>query len=55
LKAINPDLLLSMSPSPDEWGLVEYLQDSQTWVVTLALGLRERVNSVEVLTENWWI
>ncbi len=32
LKAINPDLLLSMSPSPYEWGLVEYLQDSQTWV-----------------------
>jgi uncharacterized lipoprotein YddW (UPF0748 family) len=32
LKAINPDLLLSMSPSPYEWGLLEYLQDSQTWV-----------------------
>ena len=32
LKAINPDLLLSMSPSPYEWGLVEYLQDSQSWV-----------------------
>jgi uncharacterized lipoprotein YddW (UPF0748 family) len=32
LKAINPDLLLSMSPSPYEWGLVEYLQDSPTWV-----------------------
>jgi uncharacterized lipoprotein YddW (UPF0748 family) len=32
LKAINPDLLLSMSPSPYQWGLVEYLQDSQTWV-----------------------
>ncbi|NJS10233.1 MAG: family 10 glycosylhydrolase [Microcoleus sp. CSU_2_2] len=32
LKAINPDLLLSMSPSPYEWGLMEYLQDSQTWV-----------------------
>ncbi|MGB3263908.1 MAG: family 10 glycosylhydrolase [Microcoleus sp.] len=32
LKAINPDLLLSLSPSPYEWGLVEYLQDSQTWV-----------------------
>ena len=32
LKAINPDLLLSMSPSPYEWGLVEYLQDSQAWV-----------------------
>lgn len=32
LKAINPDLLLSMSPSPYEWGLVEYLQDSKSWV-----------------------
>ncbi|MEG3844024.1 family 10 glycosylhydrolase [Microcoleus sp. herbarium14] len=32
LKAINPDLLLSMSPSPYEWGLVEYLQDSQALV-----------------------
>lgn len=32
LKAINPDLLLSMSPSPYDWGLVEYLQDSQAWV-----------------------
>lgn len=32
LKAISPDLLLSLSPSPYEWGLVEYLQDSQTWV-----------------------
>lgn len=32
LKAINPDLLLSMSPSPYQWGLVEYLQDSQVWI-----------------------
>lgn len=32
LKAISPDLLLSMSPSPYEWGLVEYLQDSKSWV-----------------------
>ena len=32
VKAINPDLLLSMSPSPYEWGLVEYLQDSKAWV-----------------------
>ncbi len=32
LKAINPDLLLSMSPSPYDWGFVEYLQDSQAWV-----------------------
>lgn len=32
LKAINPDLLLSMSPSPYQWGLLEYLQDSQAWV-----------------------
>ncbi|MEG4321772.1 MULTISPECIES: family 10 glycosylhydrolase [unclassified Microcoleus] len=32
LKAISPDLLLSMSPSPYEWGLVEYLQDSKTWL-----------------------
>ncbi|MCU0545091.1 MAG: family 10 glycosylhydrolase [Oscillatoriaceae cyanobacterium Prado104] len=32
LKAINPELLLSMSPSPYEWGLLEYLQDSKTWV-----------------------
>ncbi len=32
LKAINPDLLLSLSPSPYEWGLLEYLQDSPAWV-----------------------
>ncbi|MEG4302682.1 family 10 glycosylhydrolase [Microcoleus sp. D3_18a_C4] len=32
VKAINPDLLLSMSPSPYDWGLVEYLQDSKAWV-----------------------
>ncbi|MEG3858363.1 glycoside hydrolase family 10 protein [Microcoleus sp. herbarium12] len=32
LKAINPDLLLSLSPSPYEWGLVEYLQDSPALV-----------------------
>ncbi|MEG4446436.1 family 10 glycosylhydrolase [Microcoleus sp. AT9_B5] len=32
VKAINPDLLLSMSPSPYDWGLVEYLQDSKAWL-----------------------
>ncbi|MEG5043917.1 family 10 glycosylhydrolase [Microcoleus sp. B4-C1] len=32
VKAINPDLLLSMSPSPYDWGLAEYLQDSKAWV-----------------------
>ncbi|MEG4838496.1 family 10 glycosylhydrolase [Microcoleus sp. B9-D4] len=32
VKAINPNLLLSMSPSPYDWGLAEYLQDSKAWV-----------------------
>ncbi|HEY9694304.1 MAG TPA: WG repeat-containing protein [Oculatellaceae cyanobacterium] len=29
---INPDLIISMSPSAYPWGLQNYLQDSQTWV-----------------------
>ncbi|MDB9510743.1 family 10 glycosylhydrolase [Kamptonema animale CS-326] len=32
VKAINPNLLVSMSPSPYDWGLIEYLQDSKAWV-----------------------
>lgn len=32
VKAINPDLLVSISPSHYEWGLIEYLQDTKTWV-----------------------
>ena len=29
---INPDLIISMSPSVYPWGLQEYLQDSQAWI-----------------------
>lgn len=32
VKAINPDLLISMAPNIYDWGLKEYLQDSQTWL-----------------------
>ncbi len=32
VKAINPDLLVSMAPSIYDWGLKEYLQDSQAWL-----------------------
>jgi len=30
--AINPNLIISMSPSVYPWGFQEYLQDSQTWI-----------------------
>jgi len=30
--AINPELVISMAPSPYPWGLREYLQDNQAWV-----------------------
>ena len=29
---INPNLIISLAPSPYPWGLQEYLQDSQSWV-----------------------
>ena len=29
--AINPELVISMAPSPYPWGLQEYLQDNQAW------------------------
>ncbi|MGB6167547.1 MAG: WG repeat-containing protein [Geitlerinemataceae cyanobacterium] len=32
LIAVNPNLIISLSPSPYPWGLVEYLQDNQTWM-----------------------
>lgn len=32
VKRINPDLVVSLSPSPYKWGLIEYLQDMKTWV-----------------------
>jgi uncharacterized lipoprotein YddW (UPF0748 family) len=32
LIAINPDLIISMSPSVYPWGLQEYLQDAQAWI-----------------------
>ncbi|MBW4645134.1 MAG: family 10 glycosylhydrolase [Goleter apudmare HA4340-LM2] len=32
VKAVNPNLLVSMSPSIYDWGLKEYLQDSATWL-----------------------
>ncbi len=32
VKAIKPDLLVSMAPSIYDWGLKEYLQDSQAWL-----------------------
>jgi uncharacterized lipoprotein YddW (UPF0748 family) len=28
---INPDLIISIAPSPYPWGLQEYLQDNQAW------------------------
>lgn len=31
VKAINPNLLVSLSPSPYDWGYREYLQDLRTW------------------------
>ncbi|WP_242044421.1 WG repeat-containing protein [Anabaena azotica] len=30
--SINPDLIISMSPSPYPWSYQNYLQDSQTWI-----------------------
>ncbi|OWY66830.1 hypothetical protein B7486_34820 [cyanobacterium TDX16] len=32
VKAVNPNLLISMAPSIYDWGYKEYLQDSQTWL-----------------------
>lgn len=32
VKAINPNLLVSMAPNIYDWGLKEYLQDSQAWL-----------------------
>ena len=32
VKAINSDLLVSMAPNIYDWGLKEYLQDSQAWL-----------------------
>lgn len=32
VKAINSNLIVSSSPSPYDWSLFEYLQDSKTWV-----------------------
>ena len=32
VKAVNPNLLVSMAPSIYDWGYKEYLQDSQTWL-----------------------
>lgn len=32
VKTINPDLLVSMAPNIYDWGLKEYLQDSQAWL-----------------------
>ncbi|MBD2292661.1 family 10 glycosylhydrolase [Anabaena sphaerica FACHB-251] len=32
VKAVNPDLLVSISPNIYDWGLREYLQDSPTWL-----------------------
>lgn len=32
VKAINPDLLVSMAPNIYDWGFKEYLQDSQAWL-----------------------
>ncbi|HBK66622.1 MAG TPA: hypothetical protein DD000_24790, partial [Cyanobacteria bacterium UBA11166] len=29
---INPNLIISLAPSPYPWGLQEYLQDSQSWM-----------------------
>ncbi|WP_236721359.1 WG repeat-containing protein [Trichormus sp. NMC-1] len=38
---INPELIISMSPSPFPWSYENYLQDSQTWV---DLGLVDLVH-----------
>lgn len=32
IKALNPHLIVSMSPSVYDWSLFEYLQDSKNWV-----------------------
>ncbi|AFY33488.1 glycoside hydrolase family 10 protein [Calothrix sp. PCC 7507] len=32
VKAVNPNLIVSMSPSIYDWGFKEYLQDSATWL-----------------------
>ncbi len=32
VKAINPNLIVSMAPNLPDWGLQEYLQDSRTWL-----------------------
>jgi uncharacterized lipoprotein YddW (UPF0748 family) len=32
VKAVNPNLLISMAPSIYDWGYKEYLQDSPTWL-----------------------
>ena len=32
VKSVNPDLLVSMAPNIPNWGLQEYLQDSDTWL-----------------------
>lgn len=32
VKAVNPNLLVSMAPNIPDWGFKEYLQDSQTWL-----------------------
>lgn len=32
VKAVNPRLIVSMSPNIYDWGLQEYLQDSPTWL-----------------------
>lgn len=31
VKSVNPELIVSMSPSVYRWGLIEYLQDTKTW------------------------
>ncbi|MCC6545983.1 family 10 glycosylhydrolase [Candidatus Sumerlaeota bacterium] len=36
VKAANPQLMFSMAPSPYDWGLKEYLQDTKKW---MELGL----------------
>ncbi|MDM9380606.1 family 10 glycosylhydrolase [Chlorogloeopsis sp. ULAP01] len=32
VKAVNPNLLISMTPNLPDWGYQEYLQDSRTWM-----------------------
>jgi uncharacterized lipoprotein YddW (UPF0748 family) len=32
VKAVNPNLLISMTPNLPDWGYQEYLQDSRTWL-----------------------